>query len=230
MSMPAAHVTAQPSGQAIATTGSHRLASRSPPRKKRAHCSSPTATPVARPVTTRAPIPVPAPVSNAPRASPIAKPKAVARIHSGPTLRCPRSANHWAAPITAPARAPPKAPDTAPSTESTSTMAISPPIGKPRKASIHRRKNRPPPALDLPLPATIDPGDRLACRVAPRLSVPYGSGEQEEYAEQGEPDGPQDVPDHHDVRGRFEPGRFEHADEHAGGRRHSEECQPPFEG
>src|SRR5215211_7952601 len=109
--MPDAHVTIQPSGQAIATTGGHRLAIRSRPRKSH-HCSSPTATPVARPVMSRAPIPVPAPVSNAPTASPIATPKAVAKIHSGPTLMYLRSTNHWAAPITAPAKAPPSAPAT----------------------------------------------------------------------------------------------------------------------
>src|SRR5918998_380011 len=178
--MPNAHVTVHPTGQATATTGAHRLASGSRPRKINPHCKSPTATPVARPVTTRAPIPVPAPVSNAPRASPIATPKAVARIHSGPTLRCPRSANHWAVPITAPAMAPPKAPDTAPSTGPTSIMATSPPIGKPRKASIHHGKNPPPPAPDLPLSATIapghafDPGGSLACRVDPRVSLPDG--------------------------------------------------------
>src|SRR5215203_487860 len=79
--MPDAHVTVQPSGQAIATSGGHRLATGSRPRKSH-HCSSPTATPVARPVMSRAPIPVPAPVSNAPTASPIATPKAVAKIHS----------------------------------------------------------------------------------------------------------------------------------------------------
>src|SRR5215212_11131916 len=68
--MPDAHVTVHPSGQAIATTGGHRLATRSLPRKSH-HCSSPTATPVTRPVMSRAPILVPAPVSNAPTASPI---------------------------------------------------------------------------------------------------------------------------------------------------------------
>src|SRR5215216_4871711 len=154
--MPDAHVTVQPSGQAIATTGGHRLATRSRPRKSH-HCSSPTATPVARPVMSRSPISVPAPVSNAPRASPIATPKAVAKIHSGPTLMYLRSTNHWAAPITAPARAPPSAPDTAPSTGPTTKSANSPPIGKPRKASIHQRKNRHPPALGSALPDTIAP-------------------------------------------------------------------------
>src|SRR5918999_2508484 len=153
-STPIAHVTAQPSGQAMATIGTHRLASRSPPRKKRAHCKSPTATPLARPVISRAPIPVPAPVSNAPRASPIAKPKAVAKIHSGPTLRYLLSTNHWAAPITAPAKAPPSAPDSAPSTGPTTKSANSPPSGKPRKASIHHRKNRHPAALGSALALT----------------------------------------------------------------------------
>src|SRR5918995_3473572 len=151
--MPDAHVTVQPSGQAIATTGGHRLATRSRPRKSH-HCSSPTATPVARPVMSRVPIPVPAPVSNAPTPSPIATPKAVAKIHSGPTLRYLRSTNHWAAPITAPAKAPPSAPDTAPSTEPTTMRANSPPSGKPRKASIHHRKNRHPAALDSALALT----------------------------------------------------------------------------
>src|SRR5215217_4152852 len=148
-STPIAHVTAQPSGQAIATTGTHRLARISRPRKKGPHCSSPTATPVARPVMSRAPIPVPAPVSNAPRASPIATPKAVATTHSGPslTLGYVRSTNHWAAPITAPAKAPPSAPDTIPSTEPTSTSAKIPPSGKPTRASIHHRKKRRPPVL-----------------------------------------------------------------------------------
>src|SRR5215211_1981245 len=110
--MPNAHVTVQPTGQAIATTSGHSLARRSRPRKTSPHCSSPTATPVARPVISSAPIAVPAPVSNAPRASPIATPKAVAKIHSGPTLMYLRSTNHWAAPITAPAKAPPSAPAT----------------------------------------------------------------------------------------------------------------------
>src|SRR5215218_3338679 len=154
--MPDAHVTVQPSGQAIATTGGHRLATRSRPRKSH-HCSNPTATPVARPVMSRAPIPVPAPVSNAPTASPIATPKAVAKIHSGPTLRYLRSTNHWAAPITAPANAPPSTPDTAPSTGPTAMSANSPPTGKPRKASIHQRKNRHPPALRSALSLTIAP-------------------------------------------------------------------------
>src|SRR5918999_189275 len=154
--MPDAHVTVQPSGQAIATTGSHRLATRSRPRKSH-HCSSPTATPVTRPVMSRAPIPVPAPLSNAPTASPIATPKAVAKIHSGPTLMYLRSTNHWAAPITAPANAPPSAPDSAPSTGPTTVSANCPPIGKPRKASIHHRKNRHPAALGSSLPATIAP-------------------------------------------------------------------------
>src|SRR5215212_1512603 len=141
--MPPAHVTVQPSGQAIATTGGHRLATASRrPRKTSPHCRSPTATPEARPIMSRAPIPVPAPVSNAPRASPSATPKAVANTHSAPTLRYLRSTNHWAAPITAPARAPPSAPDSSPSTEPTTTSANSPPSGKPRKASIHHRKNR----------------------------------------------------------------------------------------
>src|SRR5215208_5401898 len=92
--MPDAHVTVQPSGQAIATTGGHRLATRSRPRKSH-HCSSPTATPVARLVMSRAPIPVPAPVSHAPTASPMATPNAVAKIHSGPTLRYLRTTPHW---------------------------------------------------------------------------------------------------------------------------------------
>src|SRR5215216_737693 len=155
--MPKAHVTVQPTGQAIATTSGHRLARKSRPRKKSPHCSSPTATPVARPMMSRAPIPVPSPVSNAPRASPIARPKAVAKIHSGPTLMYLRSTNHWAAPITAPAKAPPSAPDTAPSTGPTTMKANSPPSGKPRKASIHQRKNRHPPALGSSLPDTIAP-------------------------------------------------------------------------
>src|SRR5215204_6450332 len=151
--MPDAHVTVQPSGQAIATTGGHRLATRSRPRKSH-HCSNPTATPVARPVMSRAPIPVPAPVSNAPTPSPIATPKAVARIHSGPTLMYLRSTNHWATPSTAPARAPPSAPDTAPSTEPTSKNASSPPSGNPRKVNIHHRKNHHPAALGLSLSLT----------------------------------------------------------------------------
>src|SRR5688500_9614834 len=145
--MPNAHVTVQPTGQAIATTSGHSLARRSRLRKSNPHCKSPTAMPVTRPVMSRAPIPVPAPVSNAPRASPIATPKAVATIHSGPTLRYLLSTNHWDAPITAPAKAPPSAPDTAPSTGPTTKSANSPPIGKPRKASIHHRKKRHPPAL-----------------------------------------------------------------------------------
>src|SRR5215218_7747062 len=163
--MPDAHVTVQPSGQAIATTGGHRLATRSRPRKSH-HCSSPTATPVARPVMRRAPIPVPAPVSSAPRASPIATPKAVANTHSGPTLIYLRSTNHWAAPITAPAKAPPSAPDTAPSTGPTTVSANSPPIGKPRKASIHHRKNRHPAALGSALALTTiapHPQNLLGC-------------------------------------------------------------------
>src|SRR5215212_3378067 len=183
--MPVAQVTVQPSGEAIATTGGHRLATRSRPRKSH-HCSSPTATPVVRPVMSRSPIPVPAPVSNAPTASPIATPKAVAKIHSGPTLRYLRSTNHCAAPITAPARAPPSAPEATPSTEPTSTSANSPPLGKPRKASIHHRKNRHPLVLCLSLPPMIpprhafDPGSCLACRANNQCSVPDGSGEQEE--------------------------------------------------
>ena len=36
-----------------------------------------------------------------------------------------------------------------------------------------------------------------------------GSGKQEKYAEEGEPDRPQDVPDHDDVSSWIEPGRFE---------------------
>src|SRR5919107_945052 len=155
--MPNAHVTAQPTGQAIATTGGHRLASGSRFRNTSPHCSSPTATPVARPVMNRAPRPVPASVSNAPRALPIATPKAVAAIHASPTLRYLRSTNHWATPISAPARAPPSAPETTPSTEPTTTSANSPPIGKPRKASIHHRKNRHPAVLGSSLPATIAP-------------------------------------------------------------------------
>src|SRR5215212_2301067 len=152
--MPNAHVTVHPIGQASATIGGHRLASGRLFRNASPHCKSPTATPVARPVMSSAPRPVPAPVTNAPRASPIATPKAVAAIHSGPTLVYLRSTNHWAAPITAPAKAPPSAPDTARSTEPTSTKASSPPIGKPRKASIHHMKNRHPPTLDLSLLAT----------------------------------------------------------------------------
>src|SRR5215217_7084414 len=153
--MPNAHVTVQPTGQAIATTSGHRLARKSRPRKKSPHCSSPTATPVAKPMMSRSPISVPAPVSNAPRASPIATPKAVAKIHSGPTLRYLLSTNHWAAPITAPAKAPPSAPDTTPSTEPTSTRANNPPSGKPRKASIHHRKKRHPPVLGSWLSVTV---------------------------------------------------------------------------
>src|SRR5215208_501512 len=151
--MPKAHVTVQPTGQAIATTGGHSLARRSRPRKS-PHCKSPTATPVARPVISSAPIPVPAPVSNAPLASPIATPKAVASTHSGPTLRYLLSTNHWAAPITAPAMVPPGAPDAAPAFEPTATRAKNPPSGKPRKASIHHRKNRHPPALGSALSLT----------------------------------------------------------------------------
>src|SRR5215203_1335531 len=209
--MPKAHVTVQPTGQAIATTGGHSLARKSRSRKTSAHCSSPTATPVARPMMSRAPIPVPAPVSNAPRASPIATPKAVAKIHSGPTLMYLLSTNHCAAPIAAPARAPPSAPDSSPSTEPTTTSANSPPSGKPRKASIHHRMNRHPTAPGSALTVTIaprrvlDPGYRIARRITLRRSVPEGSGKQEEYAGQGEPDRPQDVPDHHDVCSRFEP-------------------------
>src|SRR5918994_1161710 len=189
--MPITHVvTIHPIGQASATTGGHRLASGSRFRNASPHCSSPTATPVASPVMSRAPRPVPASVSNAPRASPIATPKAVAKIHSGPTLMYLRSTDHWAAPITAPARAPPSAPDTTPSTEPTSTKANSPPIGKPRKASIHHRKNRHPPALDfLSLPAIIaphyafDPTSCPTCPFNPKCSLPNGSGEQEKDAE-----------------------------------------------
>src|SRR5215210_4254187 len=154
-SMPNAHVTVQPTGQAIATTGGHRLASRTRPRKTSPHCSNPTATPVARPVMTRAPIPVPAPVTIAPRTPPTATPPAVTKIHSGPTLMYLRSTNHWAAPITAPARAPPSAPDTTPSTEPTRTKANNPPSGKPRKASIHHRKKRHPPVLGSALSVTV---------------------------------------------------------------------------
>src|SRR5215203_5836809 len=152
--MPNAHVTVQPTGQAIATTSAHRLARRSRPRKTNPHCSSPTATPVARPVMSRVPIPVPALVSNALRASPIATPKAVANTHSGPTLRYLLSTNHWAAPITAPAKAPPSAPETNPSIEPTSTRAKTPPSGKPRKASIHHREKRHPPLLGSSLSLT----------------------------------------------------------------------------
>src|ERR687890_2629941 len=152
--MPKAHVTVQPTGQAIATTSGHSLARRSRPRKTSHHCKSPTVTPVASPVMSRAPIPVPAPVSNAPRVSPIATPKAVAKIHSGPTLMYLLSTNHWATPITAPARTPPSAPDTAPSTEPTSTSDNNPPSGKPRKVSIHHRKKRHPAALGSTLSLT----------------------------------------------------------------------------
>src|SRR5918993_1445956 len=165
--MPAAHVTVQPSGQAIATTSGHIPAARSRPLKKNPHCNRPTATPVTSPVISRAPIPVPAPVSNAPRASPIATPKAVAKIHSGPTLMYLRSTNHWAAPITAPANAPPSAPDSAPSTGPTTVSANSPPIGKPRKASIHHRKNRHPAALGSALALTMNapyPHNLLGCK------------------------------------------------------------------
>src|SRR5918997_199723 len=155
--MPKAHVTVQPTGQAIATTSGHSLARRSRPRKTSPHCSSPTARPVATPVMSRAPIPVPAPVSKTPRASPIATPKAVAKIHSGPTLMYLRSTNHWATPSTAPAKAPPSAPDTTPSTDPISTSANNPPSGKPRKVSIHHRKNRHPAALGSALSLTISP-------------------------------------------------------------------------
>src|ERR671910_983001 len=165
--MPKAHVTVQPTGQAIATTGGHSLARRSGPRKKSPHCKSPTATPVARPVMSRAPIPVPAPVSNAPMASPIATPKAVANTHSGPTLRYLRSTNHWAAPITAPAKAPPSAPDTNPSTEPTTMNAKNPPSGKPTKASIHHRKKRHPTVLESSLSVTV-------C-IVPRSSFGFAS-------------------------------------------------------
>src|SRR5688572_28254090 len=163
--MPNAHVTVQPKGQAIATTGGHSLARRSRPRKSH-HCKSPTVTPVASPVMSRAPIPVPAPVSNAPTPSPIATPKAVATIHSGPTLRYLRSTNHCAAPITAPAKAPPSASDTAPSTGPTTLSPNSPPSGKPRKASIHQRKNRHPAALGSALSLTTiapHPHNLLGC-------------------------------------------------------------------
>src|ERR687893_1129584 len=203
--MPNAHVTVHPTGQASATIGGHRLASGSRFRNASPHCKSPTATPVARPVMSRAPRPVSAPVSNAPRASPSARPTAVAKIHSGPTLRYLLSTNHWAAPITAPARAPPSAPETTPSTEPTSTRANSPPSGKPRKASIHHRKNGHPPVLGLSLPPTIaphhafGPGSCLTCRANPQCSAPDGSGEQEKDAEQGEPDRPQDIPDYYNI-------------------------------
>src|SRR5215204_4105904 len=211
--MPNAHVTVQPKGQAIATTGGHSLTRRSRPRKASPHCSSPTATPVARPVMSSAPIPVPAPVSNAPMESPIATPKAVANTHSGPTLRYLRSTNHWATPITAPAQAPASAPDAAPSTEPTSTSANSPPSGKPRKPSIHQSKNHHLTAPGSSLAVIIaprqvfGPGSRITCRVGLRCSVPIGP-DKEEYAGQGKPDRPQDVPDHHYVCGCFEPGRF----------------------
>src|SRR5687768_3188406 len=165
--MPKAHVTVQPTGQAIATTGGHSLERRSRLLKTNPHCKSPTAMPVTRPVMSRAPIPVPAPVINAPRASPIATPKAVATIHSGPTLRYLRSTNHWAAPITAPANAPPSAPDSAPSTGPTTVSANSPPIGKPRKASIHHRKNPHPAALGSALALTMNapyPHNLLGCK------------------------------------------------------------------
>src|ERR671920_516613 len=65
-----------------------------------------------------------------------------------------RSTNHWAAPITAPARAPPSAPDTTPSTDPTSTSANNPPSGKPRKVSIHHRKNLHPATLSSTLSLT----------------------------------------------------------------------------
>src|SRR5215210_1656392 len=229
-----AHATAQPSGQTIATTGTHTPAARTRPLSS-THCESPTATPVTRPVMSRDPIPVPAPVSTAPTPSPIATPKAVAKIHSGPTLRYLRSINHWAAPITAPANAPPSAPDTAPSTGPTAMSANSPPTGKPRKASIHQRKNRQPTTPGPSLAVMIAPrqvfdrGSRITCRVGLRCSVPIGPGKQKEYAGQGEPDRPQDVPDHHDVCGCFEPGRFEGPDEYAGSRDQPEEPEPPPE-
>src|ERR687889_2606160 len=164
--MPKAHVTVQPTGQAIATTSGHSLARRSRRRKTSHHCKSPTVTPIASPVMSRAPIPVPAPVSNARRVSPIATPKAVARTHSGPTLMYLQSTNHWATPITAPARTPPSAPDTAPSTEPTSTSDNNPPSGKPRMVSIHHRKNHHPAAPSSVLSLTISP--------RPHILLSYG--------------------------------------------------------
>jgi hypothetical protein len=62
-------------------------------------------------------------------------------------------------------------------------------------------------------PPRFDPGSCLTCWVNPKYSVPNGSGKQEKYAEQGEPDRPQHVPDHHDVCSCLEPDRFERADE-----------------
>src|ERR671918_478078 len=103
--MPKAHVTVQPTGQAIATTSGHSLARRSRPRKTSPHCSSPTTTP-------------------------------------GPPPPPP------------PPRAPPSPPDTTPSTDPTSTSANNPPSGKPRKVSIHHRKNRHPAALGSALSLT----------------------------------------------------------------------------
>src|SRR5215207_1485300 len=175
--MPNAHVTVHPTGQAIATTSGHSLERRSRPRKTNPHCKSPTAMPVTSPVISRVPIPVPVPVINAPRASPIATPKAVAKIHSGPTLRYLRSTNHWATPSTAPAKAPPSAPETASSTEPTSTIANNPPSGKPRKVSIHHRKNRHPAALGSVLSLTISPRPHILLSYGPdHLFFPFLRG------------------------------------------------------
>ena len=56
----------------------------------------------------------------------------------------------------------------------------------------------------------------------PLISRDYGSlfpmvlVEARQHPEYSEPERPLDVPDHHDVRGRFEPCRFKHADDYAG--------------
>src|SRR3954452_11134012 len=62
----------------------------------------------------------------------MAIPTLVAAIHTRGTSR--RRANHCAAPITAPAIRPPARAGPTESTGPTTTFAISPPIGKPRRA------------------------------------------------------------------------------------------------
>jgi hypothetical protein len=69
-------------------------------------------------------------------------------------------------------------------------------------------------------PLRFEPGSCLTCWENSRYSVPNGSGKQEKYAEQGEPDRPQDIPDHDDVCSCLDPDRFERADEYASGRHH----------